>query len=304
MLTGVDLCDCACIVRQCGSSLDVWAVTKSGLCFPGGSLFMSVVTSAAITLALYGSSVLQLWRRLRLPSISGCRIQLLTAAGVLAQGWNCFWLINTSAGIDLNLFALASLCSWALVLMVLLGSLRRPVHNLLFVVLPLGMMATAAATWLRLPAAILPNYSAAMLIHVILSILACSLLTAAAIQSLLLACQERVLKRRQAPGLLVRALPPLQTMENLLFEFLWVGLFLLSVGLVSGLFCLQDIFARHLVHKTLLALLSWMLFAILLTGRLLAGWRGRTAIRWTLGGFALLMLAFFGSKLTLNFVYT
>jgi ABC-type uncharacterized transport system permease subunit len=56
------------------------------------------------------------------------------------------------------------------------------------------------------------------------------------------------------------------------------------------------------VHKTALSIVGWMILGVLLFGRLKFGWRGRTAIRWTLSSFAFLMLAFFGSKLVLEFL--
>jgi ABC-type uncharacterized transport system permease subunit len=65
---------------------------------------------------------------------------------------------------------------------------------------------------------------------------------------------------------------------------------------------LENMFAQHLAHKTILSILAWLVFAILLAGRWLAGWRGRTAIRWTLGGFISLMLAYFGSKFVLEVI--
>lgn len=77
---------------------------------------------------------------------------------------------------------------------------------------------------------------------------------------------------------------------------------LLSLSLLSGWIFLEDLFAQHLVHKTLLSLVAWVVFGILLWGRHVRGWRGSKAIRWTLAGFLLLMLAFFGSKLVREFI--
>jgi len=95
-------------------------------------------------------------------------------------------------------------------------------------------------------------------------------------------------------------MPPLQTMETLLFEMIAVGFALLSAALLAGMVYLDNIFAQHLVHKTVLSILSWVVFAVLLWGRFKFGWRGKFAIRWVVGGFATLMLAYFGSKLVLE----
>ena len=100
----------------------------------------------------------------------------------------------------------------------------------------------------------------------------------------------------------VRSLPSLQSMETLMFQLLGAGLVLLTVSLVTGFVFLENLFAQHLAHKTILSLLAWLLFAVLLVGRSRYGWRGQTAIRWTLSGFAALMLAYFGSKLVLELI--
>ena len=76
----------------------------------------------------------------------------------------------------------------------------------------------------------------------------------------------------------------------------------LTISLLSGLFYLEDILAQHLVHKTILSFGAWLLFGILLWGRFQFGWRGRTAIRWTISGFVFLMLAYFGSKFVIELV--
>jgi len=63
-----------------------------------------------------------------------------------------------------------------------------------------------------------------------------------------------------------------------------------------GFAFLDDIFAQHLVHKTVLSMLAWVIFAFLLWGRYTYGWRGKKAIKLSLGGFVFLMLSYFGSK--------
>ena len=90
--------------------------------------------------------------------------------------------------------------------------------------------------------------------------------------------------------------------ESLLFGFLWAGWVVLSLSLISGWFFVEDMFAQHLVHKTVLSCIAWVVFGILLWGRNRLGWRGHRAIRWTLLGFILLMLAYFGSKLVREFI--
>ena len=89
-------------------------------------------------------------------------------------------------------------------------------------------------------------------------------------------------------------------METLLFEVILVGFIALTISLASGLIFLENMFAQQLAHKTILSIVAWLVFLTLLIGHWKLGWRGRTAIRWTLTGFASLMLAYFGSKFVLE----
>lgn len=133
-------------------------------------------------------------------------------------------------------------------------------------------------------------------VHVVLSIASAALLTLAAVQAVTLAVQDRYL-HEGARLRVVQALPPLQSMERLLFLLISLGFFLLSLSLLSGLMFVDDLMAQHLAQKTVLSVAAWGIFGLLLFGRWRQGWRGRTAIRWTLSGYGVLILAYFGSKL-------
>jgi ABC-type uncharacterized transport system permease subunit len=98
----------------------------------------------------------------------------------------------------------------------------------------------------------------------------------------------------------MRVLPPLQTMETLLFGLLWTGIIALTLAIISGFVFLDDMFEQRVVHHTVLALSSWVLYGILLAGHRLFGWRGTTAVRWTLIAFGLLVLGYFGSKFVIE----
>lgn len=209
--------------------------------------------------------------------------------------------LHTGAGINLDFFNAASLVAWMISTLLLISALSKPVENLGILVFPVA--AFALILDLRFPGQRLLGDDAdwALRLHVITSMLAYSLLTLATVQALLLAIQDTHL-RRHHPGGFIRTLPPLQTMESLLFEMIGVGFLLLSVSLISGFVYLEDMFAQHVVHKTALSILAWIAFAVLLWGRFRFGWRGRTAIRWTLLGFAVLMVAYFGSKAIMELV--
>lgn len=109
------------------------------------------------------------------------------------------------------------------------------------------------------------------------------------------------MRRRQFNDWL-RALPPLTELEMLLFRTIGVGFVLLTATLLTGVLFVENLLEQHLVQKTVLSVLSWLLFGGLLLGRWRYGWRGTTAVRWTLSAMALLILAFFGSKFALEMV--
>jgi len=137
--------------------------------------------------------------------------------------------------------------------------------------------------------------------HILASIIAFSLLNIAALQAILLAIQNQQLKSHP-PKRYIQSMPSLQSMESLLFQMIGAGLFFLSISLASGFIFLEDLFAQHLAHKTFFSMLAWLIFSGLLIGRSRYGWRGRTAIKWTLLGFLFLLLAYFGSKLVMEII--
>ncbi len=145
------------------------------------------------------------------------------------------------------------------------------------------------------------NYSWQMNTHIFSSIIAFSLLNIAALQAIFLSIQEQQL-RKHPPRKIILTLPPLQTMESLLFQLISTGVIFLTVSLFSGFIFIDDLFAQHLAHKTVLSILAWLIFSALLYGRSRYGWRGQTAIQWTLIGFTSLLLAYFGSKLALELI--
>ncbi|MES2819645.1 MAG: cytochrome c biogenesis protein CcsA [Pseudomonadota bacterium] len=225
----------------------------------------------------------------------------LGALALLAHSVSLFLQLITPTGLSLDFFNASSLIAAAAIALTLLACLRIPVGNLLLLFLPLGSLTVLLAQFG--PAGTVPSIDEApgILAHILLSILAYGMLTIAVFQALLLLLQDYQLKNKHPSGL-IKNFPPLQTMESLLFGFLWAGWALLSASLVSGWLFFEDLFAQHLAHKTLLACLAWVVFGILLWGRHQLGWRGHKAIRWTLAGFCLLMLAYFGSKLVREFI--
>ena len=141
-----------------------------------------------------------------------------------------------------------------------------------------------------------------VVLHAFLSMLAYSVITIATLIALLLGIQNRQLHEHQLDGRLNRFLPPLQTMERLLFEWLMIGFVLLTAAMISGGLFVDNLLTQDLVHKTVLTFVAWLFFAVLLFGHFHLGWRGALASRLTVFGFIFLMLAFFGSKFVLEYL--
>ena len=224
----------------------------------------------------------------------GCGVLAVLAHSVSIGG-----VLLTAEGWRFGLIEISTLISAVIAALVLFSCLRRPLDNLLLGLFPLSIVSIIAALSIAsdYPATQLSGGAAS---HVLSSILAYSVITIAALQALLLAYQNSRLKHHH-PGGLLSKLPPLQDMEALLFELLWAGQGILSVAIVAGFVFFDNIWGVNgVIHKTFFSLLAWVVFAILLWGRSQLGWRGVTAIRFTLSGFVLLILGFYGSKFALQ----
>ncbi|HEY2567047.1 MAG TPA: cytochrome c biogenesis protein CcsA [Candidatus Aquirickettsiella sp.] len=133
-------------------------------------------------------------------------------------------------------------------------------------------------------------------VHIFLSTLALIVLFSAALQALLLASQEWMLKHKQAIGF-IQYFPPLEVMETYLFMLISIAIVLLTLVLASSLILLHPVFEQRLWQKILLSLLAWGVLLMLLIGRNYFGWRGKIAISWTLIGAGLIGIVYLGTIL-------
>tara|TARA_B100001109_G_scaffold101482_1_gene82839 strand:+ start:66840 stop:67640 length:801 start_codon:yes stop_codon:yes gene_type:complete len=202
--------------------------------------------------------------------------------------------------INFAMFEVGSLIAWVIILLLIFSSWRKPVDNLFIGLLPMAavILVCAAVSGQYYP---LPDLSYGLAWHILLSVLAYSVFIIAAVQSILLYLQDLSLKKHQTQGL-IQSLPPLQTMDLLLFEMIWLGMILLTAAFAIGWPYVADLQAQHLLHKVVFASIGWLVFAILLIGRYRFGWRGIIASRWTLTGTAFLVLSYFGTKFVLEII--
>jgi len=261
---------------------------------------MDTLITLSSVLLYATSAALLAWRLAAGASFTGAYPRVLPLVlGLIALLFHAFALygrIYMPEGLNLGFFNMLSLTTWFIAAVVVASAFGRPLENLGIAVLPLAALGVLLQWLFPSPHAHIMHTSFGLDIHILLSIASYSLLAIAAAQAVLLAVQDHHLRNRK-PGGFIRALPPLETMENLLFRMIAIGYVLLSLSLVSGVHFFENIFAHDKIHKTILSIAAWVVYAVLLWGRWRSGWRGRVAIRWTLAGFAILMLAYFGSKL-------
>jgi len=136
-------------------------------------------------------------------------------------------------------------------------------------------------------------------VHVLLALGSAGMFAVAAVLVLLLALQDGQLRSKR-PASWVASLPPVESLETAMFAAIGTGMAALTMAILAGLLFVTDLFQQHLVHKTILALAAWLIFAVLLVGRWRFGWRGRKAAAYTITGFVVLALAYFGSKFVLE----
>jgi ABC-type uncharacterized transport system permease subunit len=201
---------------------------------------------------------------------------------------------------DVSLPHLMSLCALVIILLLVSSTMsRRELYSAGIVALPIAA-GVLLLEWI-LPAHVIPlgDASVGIAVHMVSSVVAFGLLSIAGLYALFVFVIDHFLRRHHLSPLM-RSLPPLEVLEDLLFKLISAGFLLLTVSLGSGTMFIDDIFAQHLVHKTALSILAWLAFGILLWGRWRYGWRGSVAVRLTLAGFVLLVLSYFGSKFVLE----
>lgn len=240
----------------------------------------------------------------RLPRLVQHR-KLLVYSGILAcavtlaaHAHTLFALVYPANGLQLSLGNSVSLIGVQLALVALLCGLEERLRGVAGGLLLLAAV-TSAGTGFGPAADIASGWQ--LQAHILVSMFAYGLLAVGAIVAVFALVQERRLRHGQLSSINV-LFAPLETTEGLLFGITTAGFLTLLLGILSGLLFVDNLFAQHLVHKTVLSLLALGMFGVLLGGRQFAGWRGRTAILLYLWSFAILCLAYFGSRVILETV--
>ena len=223
-------------------------------------------------------------------SLTGSLAQIAALAGLMLH----------SGGIDFSLMKSVALIMATAVLFVSLSSQRFAIQTIQLVLMPVA--AITLVLGLALPSSKeLLSLSAGTGLHILLSILSYSAFTVSAALALMLSYSNLRLKHHKLTSL-VKHVPPLEALENLLYELITLGSVLLALSIATGFIFLDNFFAQHLLHKTVLSILGLAIFSCICIGHWYKGWRGKKIMRWILGAYGALILAYIGSKLVLEWI--
>ena len=209
--------------------------------------------------------------------------------------------IFAGGGFDFGLLNALSLIFWLTLLIYWIARFFYPIGQLLTLVLPLAAIAASLPALFPAGHPLSHTTLLSFRAHISAAMLAYSLFTIAMLHAVLISQVEKRLHQASLPRVL-RNLPPLMTMESLLFRIIAIGFALLSLTLASGMMFSQELFGKpwQFTHKIVFGFLSWLVFGTLLLGHAFYGWRGRFAVRWTISGFVFLLLAYLGSKFVIE----
>ncbi|HAT30801.1 MAG TPA: ABC transporter permease [Janthinobacterium sp.] len=243
-----------------------------------------------------------------LPSRLGTLITAVSGLAWLVHGATLWFDVMAPGSLRIGFGAMLSAALWISVGAYWIENRNFGLDGLRRLVMPCAAIAVLLAWIFPGSDILLEGKSPVFGWHIGISILAYSTLTIAAFHAVLMALQEsRLHTRSESGGFLGAALdqlPALLTMEKLLFRMIGFGFVLLSLTVLSGIVFSEELFGKAMRwdHKSVFTLLSWLLFAALLAGRRFRGWRGKTALTFTLAGFATLLLAYVGSRFVLEVV--
>ncbi|HAQ49964.1 MAG TPA: phosphohydrolase [Gammaproteobacteria bacterium] len=261
---------------------------------------MALANALALLLYLVSGAILIRHILKGIPLPRTLPLPVLTSLALICHAVDIYLTTTALGHWDVSLFGTLSIAGWMMALIVFLLSLTNTVLQPGLLIYPL--IAITLALKMTIPEqASFALDDPALEWHVLLSLAAYSLFSLAAIQASVLAVLEWQLKQHRFSSVM-RMLPPLQSIEDSLFQFIRIGFTLLTLGLATGFLFIHDLIVQQLTHKTVFSLAAWFIFATLLWGRSYYGWRSKVAIKWTLIGFFLLLLAYLGSKFVLEFI--
>ncbi len=257
---------------------------------------------AIILFVLYALSAWAMLRSVKRPRLEPIAWILILVA-IIGHSDVIMLMMRLNGRFSIGLLEAMSLLGWTLAVLACLISIDKHNRVLGAILMLSAAVGSAVGTGLGRRG----SYSEAtggweLTAHILLSMAAAALLFAAAVTAILLVFLDRRLRTRRIADL-SSGLPPLDAMEKIMFRLVAAGFGLLTLALITGFVFVTNLFTQNLVQKTVLSLIAWLVFGVLLIGRLRFGWRGRSAVRWTLSGFGILAVAYFGVKFVLEYLF-
>ena len=256
-----------------------------------------MIFAAATLLLLYTASAWVMLRSVNKPRLEPLAWLLILCA-LIGHTDAIMHTMRVNGPFSIGLPEAISLLAWTLAVLACLISIEKQYRVLGAILLGCAAIGAAVTGAGRTYAeASAPGWE--LTAHILLSMGAAALLFAAAVTALLLVFLDRRLRMRRIAHL-PNGIPPLDALEKVMFRLIGAGFGLLTLALFTGFVFVTNLFTQNLVQKTFLSLIAWLLFGVLLIGRVRFGWRGRSAVRWTLSGFGVLAVAYFGVKFVLE----
>lgn len=194
-----------------------------------------------------------------------------------------------------------SVTLWLVIAVYLIESRWLPLIGVRRALAALG--ATAVVLALLFPGDLRPQaLSRWVPLHWVMGIASYGLFGAAVLHAAMLNRADKRMRQVPQPGAAKTTSTmglPLLRLERLTFRFVAAGFVVLTVAILLGWWFSNP---WHWDHKAVLSILGWMVFAALLAGRRVFGWRGRHATRWLYAGAGLLLLAYVGSRFVFEVV--
>ena len=261
-----------------------------------------IILLHVLVAAIYAATAWLRWPRGEARPPRGAA-QLLLALALALHAIAIWQAIVRPGGLDLSFVNALSLVAGLAVLIAWITGVLRTLPGVAAVVLPVAaacaLLPSVAQSPHRIPFAGEPWAAA----HIAVALAGYALFVVVALQALVMTGLENRL-HRGLPDIAAQSSPPLITLERYLFRLLGIAFALLTLTLASGFLFSEQLFGKAvtLTHKNVFSLAGWLTFAILLVGRWRYGWRGRTALKWILGGTLLLVLGYLGSKFVLEVI--
>lgn len=248
-----------------------------------------------LCILIYGAGILFLNRRLTAPSTYTRRVWLSNVSAVAVHGALIAILLAERGVNSLSFLTVLSIIAWLLGLFSVFRG--RQLASLMLRPAIFGFAIVSVLLLQVIPesSGIQGTMTAGLAVHIILSMIAFSLLVLAALYAGQILYLNRVLKQRSSRAL-DKHLPPLMAVEQYFFRLLTAGTVVLTLAIIAGVLFVDGLFAKGQIHKTVLSFAAWLGFGGIVVAHATRGLRGKPIVLLTLIAATLLTLAYFGSR--------